>query len=549
MKNELRIKGKLLATGDFETDPFLYGRTPEPFSFGLHIGSDYFEFWQNDLTLTRGENTALLVGQVAAFLESYPEPLLIYMHNGGKFDFYFLLYKKLIQNPVKIINSRITKAKCFHHELRDSYSIIPLPLSAYQKDDIDYKNFEREIRNKHKDDILHYQAKDCEYLYDLVRAFLERFGLHLTIGGLALKTLRDYHPFVNINQTQDEAIRPYYFGGRVQCFEKGIIKGKFKVIDVNSMYPYIMATSRHCCGGDYTYYYEDNAHLELDEKGFLKSDKTKPYFITFTGRNDGALPLRTVNGLDFTEEHGTFKTTSHELQVALKYDLLTIETIHELVVPEETIIFTEFVEQFTKEKIDAKKCGDKVSEIFAKLVQNSSYGKTGQNPENFQDYFIHYNGEPLPDLNEWDLDLETPYINIFCKESPKPIYYDVAIASSVTGGARALLLEALCNVKRPLYCDTDSIICEDENELELDPYKLGAWDLEAEGDTLAIAGKKLYVLFKDKVKVKLASKGARLEPADIMKVARGKDVVWKNDAPNFKIGGAVKFVKRCIKMR
>lgn len=534
---EFIVGNKKLATLDFETDPFLYGRTPEPFSCGLHTGDDYFEFWNND--------PDALLNELIEFLQNYPEPLLIYAHNGGKFDFFYLLYKKVISNPVKIINSRITKAACFHHELRDSYSIIPLPLAAYQKDEIDYTTFERDIRENHKDDILHYLAKDCEYLYDLVKAFIQRFGLHLTIGALSLKTLRKFHPFDNINQTRDEALRPYYFGGRVQALETGVLKGNFKVIDVNSMYPAVMSNEMHPCGMDYTFYYDD-AHEQISPKGYYKGDYSKPFFITFTGSNKGALPLRTKNGLYFNEEYGTFKVTSHELQVALKHKLIEIDEIHELAIPDKTINFKEFVDTFIEDKIQAKMEHDKVGEIFAKLVLNSSYGKTGQNPENFLDYYLYYEGDKLPDLSIWDLDIDCPFVSVFSKESPKPVYYDVGIAASVTGAARALLLDALCQVKRPIYCDTDSIICENENGLELDPYKLGAWDVEGEGDKLAVAGKKLYVLYNKGKAVKQASKGARLTPNDLLKIASGKQVLWKCDAPNFKINGSVKFTKRTI---
>lgn len=533
------IDKKTLATLDFETDPFKYGRTPEPFACGLHVGDDYFEWWNNDADS--------LIDAVAEFLKNYPEPLLIYAHNGGKFDFYFLLYKKLIQNPIKIINSRLTKAHCFHHELRDSYSIIPVPLAIYLKDEIDYKLFDRDIREKHKDDILHYLAKDCEYLYKLVHAFLDRFGLHLTIGGLSIKTLSEYHPFVKVNQSHDEAIRPYYMGGRVQCFERGIIDGDFKVIDVNSMYPYVMSELRHPCGESYLYYYDDKSCWnQLSDKGEIIGDITKPYFLTLTCENNNAFAVRTLNGLSFEEENGTFKITSHEFQAALKHGLISDIVLHELVVPEETINFKAFVGVFVAEKIQAKKDKDKLAEIFSKLILNSSYGKTGQNPENFMDYLIHYDGEPLPDLSEWELDTETPFLNLFCKDAPRPIYYDVAIAASVTGAARAVLLNAIYSVERPFYCDTDSLIYTGGCNLDLDPYKLGAWDLEATGDKLAIAGKKLYALYKDKECVKMASKGAKLEPKDILKVASGHQVVWESDAPNFKINGDVNFTKRRI---
>lgn len=265
------FEGKLkLATLDFETDPFLHGRVPEPFCCGLYEGDDYNEFWGDDCT-----------EQLIDYLSNREQPLLIFAHNGGKFDFYFLLYKEVVQNPVKIINGRVAKAACMHHELRDSFSILPVPLAAYQKDEIDYTWFEREEREDHKEDILHYLASDCEYLYELVHNFLIEFGLNLTIGGTAIKRLRELHPFEQISQSLDESIRPYYYGGRVQSFEKGLKRGDFTVIDVNSMYPFVMAAYAHCCGSTYDTYYDVENYAEVCE---LADDM--PYFITFDGMNN-----------------------------------------------------------------------------------------------------------------------------------------------------------------------------------------------------------------------------------------------------------------------
>jgi hypothetical protein len=49
-------------------------------------------------------------------------------------------------------------------------------------------------------------------------------------------------------------------------------------------------------------------------------------------------------------------------------------------------------------------------------------------------------------------------------ERPSPRrggFYNIATAASITGAARANLLRNLSLSDRPIYCDTDSIICED----------------------------------------------------------------------------------------
>ena len=127
----------------------------------------------------------------------------------------------------------------------------------------------------------------------------------------------------------------------------------------------------------------------------------------------------------------------------------------------------------------------------------------------------------------------------------------MATAASITGAARANLLRNLALSKRPIYCDTDSIICEGFRG-ELDETRLGGWKLEAEGDRAAIAGKKLYTVFdsaelKDTgASIKLASKGVRLTPREIVAVCNGDEVTYRNPVPSFKLDGSAEFITRRI---
>ena len=145
-----RKQPKTVAVIDFETVPFLHGRIPKPFAAAFFDGEIYREFW--------GANCA---EYLIDFISTLEKEYIIYAHNGGKFDFFFLL--PWITNPLKLINGRIVKAGILNtkSELRDSYAIIPVPLRAYQKDEIDYKFFEIEHREKYKNEILHYLAGDC----------------------------------------------------------------------------------------------------------------------------------------------------------------------------------------------------------------------------------------------------------------------------------------------------------------------------------------------------------------------------------------------------
>jgi hypothetical protein len=173
--------------------------------------------------------------------------------------------------------------------------------------------------------------------------------------------------------------------------------------------------------------------------------------------------------------------------------------------------------------------------LHAKLILNSAYGKFGSNPENYFDYALYRPGDDHR-AAPWE-----PYVDyggsmLLRRPSARNAFsfYDVAIAASITGAARCVLLRGLSRAHRPVYCDTDSIICE-RLGLPKHATRLGAWKLEAEGDTIAIASKKIYSLRCGKKEVKQAAKGCTLSSREIFAIARGKIVEYHNPAPTFSL--------------
>lgn len=517
-----------VATLDFETDPFLYGRVPSPFCVGLRTGTDYYWFWGGDC-----------VYQLVDFLRDYPEPLLIYAHNGGKFDFHFLF--DYIDNPALIIKQRIVECRLLQHKLRDSFAILPVPLRDYSKIDFDYNKMERHCREQHKDEILYYLKDDCDKLYDLVAAFVTRFGPKMTIGGTAMSEIQKLHPFIKQGSEHDKTFRPFYYGGRVQCFRSGIIPGPWKMIDVNSMYPSVMRNKRHPVNGSW----------DITTK--LPDTFDDPYFVVFDGKNRGALPSKSEDGsLIFTQSEGTFHACSHEIEVALKWGLIDIEHIHVCYVAAQSTSFAAYVDKFYAEKSASKASGDKTGEIFAKLLLNSGYGRFGMNPDNFEDWYINRDFGNDDELEGEGYGLSVDYDNLELWSRKTEIdennYCDVSVAASITSAARAVLLEGLQLSDNPIYCDTDSIVARDFQG-DIDPYRLGAWDLEKTGTHMAIAGKKMYCLFDrdaagSDTKVKLSSKGGTLSMAEIQAICRGSRVRYENAAPTFSLNRAPTFIHR-----
>lgn len=530
-----RKKKYQIAVLDYETDPFLFGRVPKPFCVEFYTPDYTAAFWGDDCT-----------EQLIEYVRGLEQQYIIYAHNGGKFDFHFM--HDYLDNPALIIKTRIVEAALCHHKVRDSFAILPVPLRDYDKMEFDYSKMEKENRERFKDEILEYLHYDCVKLYELVLAFNDRFGPKMTIGGTAMREIEKLHPFIKNGSIHDEQFRPYYYGGRVECYKSGILSGPWQLIDVNSMYPAAMRNMRHPINGAW------------DMWETMPDSFDDPFFISFNGKNRNALPGRAEDGsLTFEETEGTFFACSHEVKVALEYDLIDIDSVNICYVSQDHISFTDFVNTFYADKVACKESGDKIGELFSKLLLNSGYGRFGINPNNFEDWHIHRDFGEDENLEERGYTKQVDYETIELWSKPADIsenqYCDVAIAASITSAARSILLRGLQNAIDPIYCDTDSIICRSFSG-DIDPYTLGAWDLERENDMCAIGGKKLYAMYNQEhlsrakklthasKEIKLSSKGGTLNLAELLSICRGNTIKFENMAPTFSLKSAPRFVTR-----
>lgn len=544
------MDGKIIRIMDFETDPFKVGRIPRPFCIGSFDGELYTSYWGDDV-----------IEWYINYLEKIPTSI-IYAHNGGNFDFCFL--RKYWRGDPIIINGRITKVYIGKHEFRDSFKLLPVALRVFGgKKDIDYQKMIRSRREKNKPEILDYLQEDCVSLYGVLRDSFKEFGLHLTIGSAAIKQLESFHDYECLTPAIDMSIRPYFFGGRNQCFETGVLHGPFKIYDVNSMYPYVMKEYKHPIGPPCW------THNKVTKR---------TGFIRLRAKNHGALPMRSANGsLSFSNDIEEYLCSVHEYHAGIETGTLEVIKIIETLEFKAWGTFDKFVNHFYGKRLWAKKNGLIALITIYKLLLNNAYGKFSTDPLNFQDYRID-DKAPTPTCTKsckfncgkcWDKESVIEG-NLFLWKRPATAhtwqYYNVATGASITGAARAVLLRALAKATRPIYCDTDSIICE-HLDADLDASALGAWKLEGAGDLVAIAGKKTYAVFNGKCKhspklecstdihkrppgcalVKKASKGADLTPQEIIRVAQGDEVEYANPVPKFKLSGKTIWINRKIK--
>lgn len=530
-------KKRIIAVLDFETDPFKYGRIVEPFCCEF-LATDGTEavFWGDDCA-----------EQLVNYLEQLPNKYLIYAHNGGKFDFHFL--HKYLDNPALIIKTRIVEAKLFQHTLRDSFAILPVSLGSYKpsqgprKQSFNYELMERHCREQNKALILDYLHYDCLTLLELVHRFIDMFGPQMTIGGTAMRELQKVHQFQKQGQKHDEIFRPFYYGGRVQCFDAGILAGPWKLFDVNSMYPSVMRNSKHPVNGRFAF------------SSRIPSDFERPYFVEFEGSQTNALPALNEEGkLTFTKSSGVFRACSHELEVAMEHGLVQIDKVIKCYVSDDYITFEEFVDKFFNLRLGAKEIDDAALDLFYKLILNSAYGRLGINPRNFSDWFIHRDFGEDHDLYSKGYRMAADHDHLELWEKAAELddsqFCDVAIAASITSASRAKLLAGLQASIDPIYCDTDSIICRDFTG-DMDDKRLGAWKLEKTAKVAAVAGKKMFCLYddiEDAKPIKLSSKGGSLSMHEIIAMCSGATVFQERDAPTFSLKKRPLFISREFKM-
>lgn len=525
---------RIIGTLDFETDPFEHGMDIKPFCCGVWDGTLYYQFWGDDCARQLAEHLLRLEGDH-----------IFYAHNGGRFDFTFLL--EWLSPEALIISNRIVVCRIGRCELRDSYAILPVPLKkAGGKIDIDYAKMKRGVRNRHRNEILTYLKQDCLALHGHVLAYRERFGDRTTMAGAAMHQLEKQvtdetgktakATLQRLSLTADADMRQFFFGGRVEAFEPGIHHDYFNVYDMTSMYPFCMRRYDHPVSNTW------RTCNDLDDADFAVIDAT----------SRGAFPLRKPDGgLHFPHGRGTFRVSGHEIRTARELGLCRIHSVERAIQFHDRRNFSGFVDTFFGLRREARRAGDDTGDLHYKLILNSSYGRFCLNVDRLREWTILPNGS-IPDASlagQWTPgsigDAFTFWSSPVSEIDKVRAIRNVATGASITGAARSELLRALHRSDRPIYCDTDSVFCRGSDVRQ--GGEIGEWKHEKSADEAAIAGKKLYALFQDNEPVKFASKGSRLTPEEIRRVAGGEVIEWHAEAPTMGLAGTQRYMKRTIR--
>lgn len=401
--------------------------------------------------------------------------------------------------------------KCKKVTFLDSLKLLNFSVEQIAKDfnlpirklDLDYKEM-REVGHKLTDHEIDYISNDVGIM---ARALNVMFGNGLnrmTIGSNALHIYKELQPnfyklFPVMGVEIDSDIRKCYRGGWTYLspdYANKMTTGGC-VIDKNSMHPSQMYYQNLPVGRPCFYKgkYETDSLYPIFVQNLSCSFELKPNKLPCIQIKSGSI-FRVNEWL--TSSNGEFVNlclTSLDLKLFLEnYDVYDLEYHGGWKFRTAKGLFTKYIDYWTDQKIEAKKAGNNANYLIAKLMLNNLYGKFGTNPISIskrpylQDDVVHY--------------------QILEPETKDPVY--IPMAAFITAYSRYDIITSAQKIvdysiekygeNKFIYADTDSLhttLTPDEvREIEgfdLDPYRLGAWDIESEFTRAKFLRQKCYM--------------------------------------------------------
>lgn len=352
----------------------------------------------------------------------------------------------------------------------------------------------------------------CRRDVEIVQAGMERyFGFllehdlgrfRMSKASQAMAAFRHRFMGQKIYLHSDEQVRRLereaYFGGRVECFQLGILKdGPFLSLDVNSMYSHIMR--KQAVPIRLVDYQENWSVTKLAEA--LQTFAVVARVELHT--EQPLYPIRKNRKVIYPI--GNFETTlcTPALKVALERG--HIQAVWEVAVYQKGWLFEGFVDFFYGLKRQYQREGRKVEEYLVKKLLNSLYGKWAQRRPVIEDEIVlDYSGywrDEVLDLVTGKLEIEYKLLNrwvrLFGEEDDEKAF--IAISAHITEAARMYLWNVVERFEpgQVLYCDTDSVMLRERDvgrvEDLMSEDRLGGLKVAGRYQALRILGPKAYI--------------------------------------------------------
>ena len=457
---------------------------------------------------------------IESFVQRYSkEDSTIYFHNL-KFDGEFLL-THLMLNGFEWRNKKLEektfstliadsgvwyqfKVKDTHtNTFINSLNIIPFSVEkvaqtfglSLSKLHINYSSY-REPNHELTKWEIEYLKNDCMIIAQALRVLFNQNLTKITQGGNALFDFKNIFGIKRFERDfppplYDCDIRSAYKGGFTYVNPKiqGKIQGKGIVLDVNSLYPWVMYEKELPYGEGIAF----RGEYEFDEYYPLYIQRLR---CKFQLKENKIPTIQIKNSLDFIpniylenskDEDGfyqdvvlTVTNVDWEL-IQEQYEVFDIDYLGGYKFRKASGLFKEYIDKWITIKIDADKSGNKGMRQLAKLMLNALYGKFGLNPQS---------------------NIKIPYIEegqIHYKRSKekdrKPVYLPMAVFITAYAREKTIRSAQQC-YERFLMSDTDSLHLkgtEIPDGIEVDSYKLGAWKIESTFSKAVYLRQKCYI--------------------------------------------------------
>lgn len=462
----------------------------------------------------------------------------IFAHNLGGFDLMVVEFAKYLSEAG--YNCQKAVIQCpptileYHNKTTDKTFVFVDSLNYFRESLKDLgHNVGIEKTEMPTDDftkLAEYCKNDVEILRKAMRQFLSFREIHdlgsfkTTTPSQAMQSfrhrfMRDKTLFCDDNVDSLELARKSYHGGRTEAFYLGERTGKFYILDVNSMYPYVMANNYFPTKLKTIIKYDISiSDLKRYMKEYfiiadLKVKTDKPKYPVFGDNKRLIFPI------------GEFDTVICQPE----FDFKDILQVNSCALYEQSLIFKEYVNYWFTLKNRYKLENNLPYYHLTKLFLNSLYGKFGQRGFVFEtvstdEPITDYSIETIIDADTGERFTERVFGGIKQQEKRDNESSDSipSISSAVTSYARKLLWDFITKAgsENCFYVDTDSLLVNQQgydNLLSDIGDSLGQLKLEKTVDYFNIRGLKDYIFGKTE-----RIKGIRLNTDTTKKISECK---------------------------
>lgn len=492
LKGTKQKKPEIFAVIDIETKNWT-----DFLVLGYFDGADFFTF----------TSIVEFIGFALTEAKKLGGRLKIYAHNGGKFDFLFLLQVAFFLPDIQIKNMIPRGSGILSFEIHykntvitfvDSLAILPFSLDSITKSfNVEHKKQKWDHRKTTgvTPELIDYLRDDCRGLFQSLMKYrewplIEQAGAKSTMASQALQVFRLFlkQPIPSLDAGIDEFVRGSYFGGRVEVFKSFYHDSSkpLRCYDVNSLYPTVMLRNEFPTHFDCL-----TNEWRPDRMGFYDALVEVPEGTYIP-------PLPTVqkvgksNKLVFPTGKFWGRWSTIELNYAQTQGVKILKIGQGVLFHSGGHIFRDYIKTLYDMRLEAQRLNDPVTDILTKLLMNSLYGRFGLNRERTNLVVDDGKTTGLSEYCILESDMGSPVRLMEESKVLEDTFSNVAIAAWVTSHARIHMHQIYMQAPEELYyTDTDSLF----TTAKLPTGKnLGELKLEYEGYRACFVLPKTYMI-------------------------------------------------------